>query len=339
MAATQFEIDNALMAGVAYRSTRDIRNRFPVPQGWNSFNHRALPGGFEAISFTNGTRIVISFAGTGPGLLPGSPGFVDWIANSDLARGSMSSQLVQAALYYLEVKAANPPGTVISFTGHSLGGGLAALMAVFFDEQAVTFDQAPFENSSAIIIRDELEFFLNGYGYSDADLTALVPEFMTYSEGTRTANVTGYYVEGEALHHPLFSALDTIGTQTMLPQNSVGLSLVDGPIDLHSQALLTAFLMNDSFRDITFKLPDLLKTLFDEALYARNTEPGPNAQRNFLENLLRHQTGVAADPIAGVAAIPADAMLDRFVVDLQKLTPDTYGTASGTDITHEWRLA
>ena len=333
MAATQFEIDNALMTGRAYFDTRASTNRFPVPQGWAEFKHRALDSGFEAMSFqreSNPNEIVISYAGTGPGLLPGSPGFVDWIANSDLARGSMSSQLVQAALYYLEVKAANPPGTVISFTGHSLGGGLAALMAVFFDEQAITFDQAPFENSSASIIRDELEFFLNGYGYSDADLTALVPEFMAYGgEGTRTANVTGYYVEGEALHvYPPATLFSTIGTQTMLSQNSVDVDAVK----LHSHALLTAFLMNDSFRDITFKLPDLLKTLFDEALYARNTEPGPNAQRNFLENLLRHQTGVAADPIAGVAAIPADAMLDRFVVDLQKLTPDTYGTASGTDM-------
>jgi putative lipase involved disintegration of autophagic bodies len=30
----------------------------------------------------------------------------------------------------------------------SLGGGLAALMGVFFGQQAVTFDQAPFANST-----------------------------------------------------------------------------------------------------------------------------------------------------------------------------------------------
>ena len=328
--ATQFEIDNALMADVAYRSTRDSRNRFPLPAGWSEIplSHATLPGGFEAVSFKQDTKIVISFAGTGPGLLPGSPGFVDWIANSDLALGSMSSQLVQAALYYLEVKADNP-GATISFTGHSLGGGLAALMAVFFDKQAVTFDQAPFENSSASIIRDELEFFLNGYGYSDADLTAFVPEFMAYGgKGTRTANVTGYYVEGEVLQHlPL---LDTIGTQTSLSQSGTGLDILG--VDLHSQALLTAFLLNDDFRDLSFKLPSLLETLFDDGLYARSTEPGPNAQPNFLDNLLRHQIGVAADPVAGLAAIPADAMLDRFVTDLQKLTPDTWGTASNAEM-------
>ncbi len=328
MAATQFEIDNALMAGRAYFDTRASTNRFPVPQGWAEFKHRALDSGFEAMSFqreSNPNEIVISFAGT-----DFTDFFGDWTkANFPLAFGELGTQLVDAARYYLEVKAANPTA-IISFTGHSLGGGLAALMAVFFDEQAITFDQAPFAAAASDTVRAELEFWLNGYGYSDAMLTSLVPEFMSYSEGTRTANVTGYYVEGEALQYPPFSAYDTIGTQTMLPQHSVDLGLVDGPRDLHSQTLLTAFLLSDTFRDLTFKLPDLLKTLFDEALYARSTEPGPDAQPNFLEHLLRHQIGVAADPIAGVAAIPADAMLDRFVVDLQKVTPDTYGMASGT---------
>ena len=112
----------------------------------------------------------------------------------------------------------------------------------------------------------------------------------------------------------------------MLPQNGTGLSLL-GPVDLHSQTLLTAFLLNDSFRDLSFKLPSLLQAMFDKGLYANDTA---TSERNFLDNLLRHQIGVAADPVAGVAAIPADGMLDRFVVDLQKVTPDTYGMAAGT---------
>ena len=320
MAATQFEIDNALMAGTAYRSTRSSTNRFPLPAGWSEvpLSHVNLPSGFEAISFRRGTQIVISYAGTGPGLLPGSPGFVDWITNSGLGTGFGSDQLWEAALYYLEVKVANP-GATISFTGHSLGGGLAALMAVFFDEQAVTFDQAPFAASLNAIVRNGIEIFLNASGYSDTQLTALVPEFMNYSEGTRTANVTGYYVQGEALQYiPL---AQTIGTQVPLTQHSVDLGL-SGPIDLHSQTLLTAFLLNDGFRALTLELPNLLQAMFDEGLYAESTSPGPDAQRNFLDNLVRHQIGVAA--------IPADAMLDRFVVDLERFTPDTWGTASGT---------
>jgi len=326
MATTQFEIDNALMAGRAYFDTRASTNRFPVPQGWAEFKHRALDSGFEAMSFqreSNPNEIVISFAGTDFTDISG-----DWTeANVPLAFGNLGTQLVDAARYYLEVKADNP-GATISFTGHSLGGGLAALMAVFFDEQAITFDQAPFEAAANDTVRVELEFWLNGYGYSDAMLTSLVPEFMSYSEGTRTANVTGYYVEGEVLQNPLLSTFDTIGVQTMLPQNSGGLD----SISLHSQTLLTAFLLNDDFRALSFELPSLLQAMFDKGLYAESTGPGPNAQRNFLDNLLRHQIGVAADPVAGLAAIPADALLDRFVTDLQKLTPDTWGTAANAEM-------
>jgi Ca2+-binding RTX toxin-like protein len=330
MTTTQFEIDNALMAGLAYQSSRDRINWFPAPLGWVEFSH--VPNstysttlGFEASAFQNSAtgEIVISYAGTNPTSL------ADWIANLTLGAGFSSSQLEQAALYYLQVKSANPTAS-ISFTGHSLGGGLAALMGVFFDEQAITFDQAPFESSSSSAIRDNLESFLNSNGYSDSLLTTLVPEFMSYGGyGTRIGNVTGYYVEGEALQllQPL---LGVIGTQTPLSQSSAGLDILG--LDLHSQTLLTAFLLNDDFRGLSFELPSLLETLFDEALYARSTTPGPNAARNFLDDLLRNQIGVAADPVAGLPAIPANAMLDRFVVDLQQLTPDTSGTAAGADM-------
>jgi len=326
-------LEYALMAGRAYITTRSSINQFPVPNSWTEFFHVPSPAfpvtgsnGFEAISFQRGSEIVISFSGTDFADFSG-----DWTqANFPLAFGDLGTQLVDAARYYLEVKAANPTAT-ISFTGHSLGGGLAALMAVFFDEQAVTFDQAPFAAAANDNLRAELEFWLNGYGYSDTMLTSLAPEFMSYTEGTRTANVSGYYVEGEALQYRPDFLFDTIGTQTMLSQHSVDLGLL-GPKDLHSQTLLTTFLLNDDFRALTYKLPNLLQAMFDEGLYTESTGPGPNAQRNFLDTLVRHQIGVAADPAAGVAAIPTDAMLDRFVADLQKLTPDTWGTASGADM-------
>jgi Ca2+-binding RTX toxin-like protein len=314
-------IDNvtyALMAGGSYISTRPDMNWFPMPNGWIQFNHRTYDGGFEAVSFTNGTEIVISYAGTGPGLS-------DWDANSGLALGFGSDQLRQAALYYLEVKAANP-GATISFTGHSLGGGLAALMGVMFDEQAVTFDQAPFANSASTTIRDDLVTYLHEQGYSDSQLAALAPELLSYGGyGTRTGNVTGYFVQGEALQYVPFS---TLGTQTILTQNSTGLDLITGPINLHSQALLTAFLENDAFRAITFKLPELLKMVFDEALYARDPSRKLNPERNFLEHLIRHQTGNAP----GVAT--ADQMLDRFTSDLQKIAQDGGFTLTNAHITN-----
>lgn len=39
----------------------------------------------------------------------------------------------------------------ISFTGQSLGGGLVALMGVFFDKPTVTFDPAPFRRAASLV--------------------------------------------------------------------------------------------------------------------------------------------------------------------------------------------
>lgn len=134
--ATTLEL--ALMAGRAYESTRALINKIPTPDTWLLARpDKDDATGFEAVTFVkegftfrNSPEIVISFSGTDPnnsGLLT-SP---DGRTNSALANGKWSDQLLQAAKYYLDVKTANLDA-VITFTGHSLGGGLAALMAVFF---------------------------------------------------------------------------------------------------------------------------------------------------------------------------------------------------------------
>lgn len=147
-------IEYALMAGSSYVSTRQEINQFPVPDCWIETKHDNPPdgSGFEAISFVRSgttlgtsTEIVISFAGTDPGDLTG-----DIAADLALAAGRLSDQLVHAAAYYLQVKASAPANATISITGHSLGGGLASLVAAFFGESAFTFDQAPFLNSALI---------------------------------------------------------------------------------------------------------------------------------------------------------------------------------------------
>lgn len=64
------QIEYALLAGASYISTRAGINRFPIPQGWttviNPPHFQDDATGFEAAAFTNGTEIVISFAGTVP---------------------------------------------------------------------------------------------------------------------------------------------------------------------------------------------------------------------------------------------------------------------------------
>ena len=88
-------IQYALMAGASYISTRTEQNWFPTPQGWSErteFRRRDISSGFEAVTFQQGTEIVISFAGTNPndGILPPGP---DNTANIGLATGVGSVQL------------------------------------------------------------------------------------------------------------------------------------------------------------------------------------------------------------------------------------------------------
>ncbi|MHB9119735.1 MAG: calcium-binding protein [Burkholderiales bacterium] len=155
--------------------------------------------------------------------------------------------------------------------------------------------------------------YLHSKGYNDSQLAAFAPGLLAFTvPNSRAANVSGQYVQGEALQYLPFA---TLGTQAMLAQNSTGLGL-SGPVTLHSQALLTAFLQNDAFRQVTFKLPELLKMVFDSALYYHDPSNTDNPERNFIEQLVRHETGNAP----GVTT--ADAMLTRFTHDLWKIAQE-----------------
>jgi Lipase (class 3) len=253
------EIEYALMAGRIYQSTRATINWLPdlLSRGWIEQRHEVNDAsGFEAISFKKGTEIVISFAGTGSN--------VDWWANAGGFFGVTTEQLRQAADYYLEVKTANPPGTIISFTGHSLGGGLASLMAVFFGETATTFDQAPFRSSASVAVATTLkDYLLNQQGYSEATLQGLTNFISAAASGgiPNESNVRDFSVQGEILSAA--SGL-RIGTPITVTHGTPDLLLATS---LHSEALLSAFVQNDQFREVTFKLPDVVRMIFSSALY------------------------------------------------------------------------
>ena len=345
----------ALLAGASYYDTRTAVNRFPLPQNWSVYSRVPQDGltGFEAATFRNGNDIVISFAGT----YPTSAG--DQAANLGLATGYGSAQLLQAAEYYLQVKAANF-GANITLTGHSLGGGLAALVGVFFGVQAKTFDQAPFKNSAqdssvlaslnlnnllalapdvAANLKTELQARLdsNGYRvYDDATLVGLTSflQLRQTDGGIPNSNlVTNINVQGEFLSSAPFTLYDRIGTTTAdILNSSAGAS--GG--DLHAQSLLTAFLQSKqtagegkALSNVTFKLPDLLKMIFDSNLFAHSTDTD---KRNLLEHLVRHETGVQG-------LLGPDAMVTRFTTDLWKLAQDggltmTDGNSTNADL-HE----
>ncbi len=233
------DIQYALMAGRVYQSTRGKINWFPDLQslGWTEFFPQQEPSGLEAISFQKGNEVVISFAGTGSN--------VDWWANFGGLFGVTSVQLMQAADYYLRVKAANP-GATISLTGHSMGGGLASLTAVFFGETATTFDQAPFRNSASIAAAYNLMSYLSepARGYNTLALTqALTQALQGLANFANAAasggipnesNVRDFSVPGEVLS--VASGL-RIGTPANPPSLTHGAYF--GPKDLHAQALLS----------------------------------------------------------------------------------------------------
>lgn len=130
--------DYALLAAGAYDDIRlREQKQSPIPANWTELPEYAISGsgalasvigsGFSGKVYRNATgEIVISFAGTEFDLSVG--GAIDWTGgNVPLAIGARSQQALDAAQLYERVKA--DLGDNITFTGHSLGGGLASLMA------------------------------------------------------------------------------------------------------------------------------------------------------------------------------------------------------------------
>ena len=324
-------IEYALLAGVSYYDTRADINRFPMPQNWSYVSRipQDTSTGFEASAFTNGTEIVISYAGTYDKDITG-----DMAADFGLATGYGSAQLLQAAEYYLQVRAQYGDNARITLTGHSLGGGLAALIGVFFGVEATTFDQAPFANSAEdnLLTPDvaaNLKADLLAQGYSEEALSGLTNylQLRETNGGIPNSNlVTNIDVVGEFLSGFPWNIPDRIGTTVLDITN--GATGVSGT-ELHSQALLTAFLLSSQsatsgnnssppLNEVSKKLPNLLKLIFDTNLFANDTDPNTN-KRNFLEHLVRHQAGVPGE-------FAADDMLIHFTNDMQDIV-----TAGGKD--------
>jgi hypothetical protein len=122
--------------------------------------------GFEASAYHYNGQIVISYAGT-------LPGPVDFFADARIGLGIANAQMLQAAAFYQRVK--QEYGDNVVFTGHSLGGGLAALMGVFFNKDAVTFDPAPFRLAATKENAEAVEEYLEDRSFpEDPELAAYV---------------------------------------------------------------------------------------------------------------------------------------------------------------------
>ena len=290
----------ALLSLYVYEVKNKVDNRTNLPPGWELAEplhpDNALGFSYGVFRRTGSAEIVLAYAGTNQG--------VDWLANVTTAIGLSSTQATQAAVAYLQAKALY--GSNITFTGHSLGGGLASVLAVWFDRPATVFDEAPFELTArnpafAAITKAALALA----GYSDPAFTAYTGLF---DFSAREAKVTNYYVSEEALQIARILWPTVLGTDNRV-EFGVG-NMLARRVDLHSQALLTAGLLSDAFRQATVTVQRTLPILMDQGFYAYDT--ATSAQQNVLINFIRSEQGTGDK-------------LTHFAADLNKLGTNIAG--------------
>jgi hypothetical protein len=244
-------------------------NRVPVPLGWTELYWQPdTATGFSGGIYRNDQtgEVVVAYTGTN------EQRFSDIaFANLPLVIGQPSPQLnLAVSLYRQAIKdfGANPAN--ITFTGHSLGGGLAALMGMFFNKKAVVFDPAPFglsATSTAVI--ESVSQLLKMIGVEDPDFEACVirlfdsvsPNIMEIMR--RRQAIEGTYLTGEFLQYLRAVSPAIAG---LLPPTPVGSTQL-GMFDLHNMTLLGAYKLSTQFAKAAGSLPTLLPAIFDENLF------------------------------------------------------------------------
>jgi len=296
MAATQ---DYAFLSLYVYDVEERNINRPLLPSGWTLAEplHRDDLLGFSYGVFQGPCgEIVLAYTGTNEYVL-------DWTSNLIAGAGIVPApQLVAAAKAYLDVKAAYGPN--ITLSGHSLGGGLASVMATWFDRPAVVFDAAPFQLSAVSPTVWTLTGAALGLaGYSDSAFDRAIIDF-----ALREQQVDHHYLDGEALLLLRASLPVIAGRETPLEVGGLGLSV----FQLHSMALYAASKLSPTFVEATFASQWILPVVMDEAFYAYNT--ATSTQRNFLIDLIRSEQ-----------ANIGNGKLSHFAADLHRLGQDLSG--------------
>ncbi|MCL4771821.1 MAG: hypothetical protein KJZ76_15985, partial [Burkholderiaceae bacterium] len=290
----------ALLSLYAYNALKEY-NRPNLPRGWTQLEYHtdnALGLSYGVFQRSGTGEIVLAYAGSNEKLATDFLG-----TNLPAGAGLPSWQVPNAALVYQKVR--QKYGTNITLTGHSLGGGLASVMAVWFNRPAVTFDEAPFQLTAENtvtwgLVKSQLALA----GYSDP---AMDDAWTKVAE--RESNVTHHYLKGEFLESLRTNATAIYGGNNRIESNGPTLS----GISLHSQALLTASVMCNAFVEATAKSPNMLERIMDGQLYYLDTQYG--TERNFLLDLIRsEQSGVVGQ-----------GKLTHFAADLNKLGTNIVG--------------
>jgi RTX calcium-binding nonapeptide repeat (4 copies) len=300
MATTQ---DYALLSLYVY-------NVALVDEPNNKSNRPLLPSGWELaeplhkddfLGFSYGvfrrigtTEIVVAYTGTNEGR--------DWWSNGLAGTGLLPSpQIAAAAKAYLNAKAAYGPN--ITLSGHSLGGGLASVMAVWFDRPAVVFDEGPFEATALnplVMAAVAASLVVTGNAVPSEFLSYIAGYLVMY--GPREAQVANNYLQGEVLASLRAAWPTVLGNDYRIDINGVDASSTQ----LHSISLLVAAKMSESFRLATYASNSVIPLVLSEHLYGFNT--ATSADRNFLIDLIRSEQTNSGN-----------GKLTHFAADLQKL--------------------
>lgn len=235
--------------------------------------------GFYAVAYEYNGQKVISYRGTDDKSLSLNP--VDlyrpdlWNGYGTGAGSAQSQQAELAFLFYQDVAGvgADVKKANISLTGHSLGGGLAGLVASVYNKNAVIFDNMPFESAAASTKYESTPHMIQTVlpggevvetgPYHNEQLKQLV-------YGNRTpwsvsqSGITAYAIEGESL------GILRGGQTTPVIKKSMGVNVDLGASDLHSMALMVMNIYGDSLtqKDWKFSSQYFLKPLYDDA-YAK----------------------------------------------------------------------
>lgn len=288
----------ALLSNSVYNRTEKNRTVVLPSTEWTAERPwiQDLANGFSAGVYKKGSDIVIAYTGTN------EKWFADFaLANIPAFTGLPSPQVWEAMKLYLQVVHDNPSAN-ITFTGHSLGGGLASMMGIFFDRQAQVFDAAPFKVgavSPVALAEYQIRMATNGFSNAafESYITSIASQYFA-----REANVIGDYLQGDVLAG-IRGSLTAIGHHYMVQTGPTTAAAQD----LHSMTLLASMERSTEFADAVRKSPALLALVFDKDLYSR--DPETSDEPNFIDRLYIAQVSNSTTPL-----------LDRFGTDVKQLT-------------------
>jgi hypothetical protein len=261
--------------------------------------------GFSYGIFKNQTtgEVVVSYTGTNEKQV------ADFLLANLPAGLGLSSLQVNAAARIAASVIDTYGASNVTFTGHSLGGGLASIMGVWFDRPTTVFDPAPFEatarNPLAVISAKNWISLMTGLSNTALNNFEVLGNF-----ALRESAVTSYYTSEEALQLFRMFLPTVTGTENRVEFGVE--NMLTRRIDLHSQALLTAGLMSESFRASTIAVQRSIPLVMDGNLYAYDA--ASSNQRNFLIDLIRSDQ-----------ASPTNGKLTHFASDLNKLGTNISG--------------